>query len=61
MLRVFKDFSETNLVIGENIRGKEILESMNINDYYFNYETWIAVQKKKAENIEKRNNKKTHR
>jgi len=61
MLRVFKDFSETNLVIGENIRGKEILESMNINDYYFNYETWIAVQKKKAENIEKGNNKKTHR
>ena len=61
MLRVFKDFSETNLFIGENIRGKEILESMNINDYYFNYETWIAVQKKKAENIEKGNNKKTHR
>lgn len=61
MLRVFKDFSETNLVIGENIRGKEILESMNINDYYFNYETWIAVQKKKAENIEKGSNKKTHR
>ena len=61
MLRVFKDFSETNLVIGENIEGKEILESMNINDYYFNYETWIAVQKKKAENIEKGNNKKTHR
>jgi len=39
--------------MGENILGREQLESMNIENYYFTLETWISVQKKKAENLKK--------